>query len=123
MADQERSGEVNLRKSEPIGERSQFETADYLEETSAEFTAPNTYNRNSDREVRDNERESGGRGIAYTALALSIISLFVWPIFFGAIGIVLGFIARRRGSGTLGAWAIGIGAVAIIIGVFILPFF
>jgi hypothetical protein len=67
--------------------------------------------------------ETGGRGIAGLALALSILSLFVLPIVMGAAGIIIGFIARRRGATTLGAWAIGIGAVSIIVGMFILPFF
>jgi hypothetical protein len=66
---------------------------------------------------------TGGRGIAGLALALSILSLFVMPIILGAAGIIIGFIARRRGATTLGAWAIGIGAVSIIVGLFILPFF
>jgi hypothetical protein len=66
---------------------------------------------------------TGGRGIAGLALALSILSLFVLPIVLGAAGIIIGFIARRRGATTLGAWAIGIGAVSIIVGMFILPFF
>jgi hypothetical protein len=66
---------------------------------------------------------TGGRGIAGLALALSILSLFVMPIILGAVGIIIGFIARRRGATTLGAWAIGIGAVSIIVGMFILPFF
>ena len=41
----------------------------------------------------------------------------------GAAGIIIGFIARRRGATGLGAWAIGIGAVSIIVGIFILQFF
>jgi hypothetical protein len=66
---------------------------------------------------------TGGRGIGGLALALSILSLFVLPIVLGAAGIIIGFIARRRGATTLGAWAIGIGAVSIIVGMFVLPFF
>jgi hypothetical protein len=66
---------------------------------------------------------TSGRGIGGLALALSILSLFVLPIVLGAAGIIIGFIARRRGATTLGAWAIGIGAVSIIVGMFVLPFF
>jgi hypothetical protein len=36
---------------------------------------------------------------------------------------VLGFVARRRGAESLGAWAIGLGAISIIVGIFVLPFF
>lgn len=91
----------------------------YREETAAEIAAPAPVIRN-----RGSEEESttGGRGLAYSALALSILSLFILPVLFGAAGIVLGFMARRRGS-ELGTWAIGIGVISILIGIFILPFF
>ncbi|UII54889.1 hypothetical protein LS684_14660 [Cytobacillus spongiae] len=119
MADQERTNEkVDLRYLEDNESR----TADYVEETSAEIAAPMSYNR---RAVIEDERETAtaGRGMGFAALALSILSLFVLPVLFGAAGIVLGFLAHRRGSNTLGAWAIGIGAVSIVVGIFILPFF
>jgi hypothetical protein len=96
----------------------------FREETAAEIAAPVPVIRRSDRDRDDiRGKAEGGTGIAWAALALSILSLFVMPILFGAAGIVLGFIARRRGAEGLGAWAIGIGAVSIIIGIFILPFF
>lgn len=100
----------------------------YREETAAELTAPLSLNRDviRNRDSKDqvqDETEAGGKGIGFTALALSIISLFVLPILFGAVGIILGFVARRKGAESLGSWAIGIGAIAIIVGIFILPFF
>lgn len=95
---------------------------DYSEETSAEIAAPGVYNRSVDRD-EETETAAAGRGVGYAALALSILSLFVLPVLFGATGIVLGFIARRRGSESLGGWAIAIGAISIIVGMFILPFF
>jgi hypothetical protein len=95
---------------------------DFMEETSAEITAP--YRDNANRaDNRATEDATEGRGIGWLALTLSIISLFVLPVLLGAAGIILGFIARRRGAEGLGAWAIGIGVVSIIVGVFILPFF
>ncbi|GLB58218.1 DUF4190 domain-containing protein [Cytobacillus sp. NCCP-133] len=119
MADQERSNEeYDLRHSERIGEAN----TDYTEETSAEIAAPGVYDRRIDRE-EESETVAAGRGVGYAALALSILSLFVLPVLFGATGIVLGFIARRRGSESLGGWAIGIGAISIIVGMFVLPFF
>ncbi|MEY8742071.1 hypothetical protein AB9M62_21590 [Bacillales bacterium AN1005] len=45
------------------------------------------------------------------------------PIRSGIVGIVVGFVARRRGAVTLGSWAIALGALSIIIGRFIAPFF
>lgn len=91
----------------------------YQEETAAEIAAPAPVVR---RRGSDEETETGGRGLAYSALALSILSLFILPVLFGAAGIILGFMARRRGS-ALGTWAIGIGTISILVGIFILPFF
>ena len=125
MADQERTNNkvVDLRKKELNEDTTtRLGAADYLEETSAEMTAPVSFERRNNVEDRK-ETEASGRGIGFAALILSIISLFVAPILFGAAGIVLGFVARRRGAQGLGSWAIGIGAVSIIVGIFILPFF
>ncbi|MCL6571062.1 MAG: hypothetical protein K6T88_05185 [Bacillus sp. (in: Bacteria)] len=97
-------------------------SSEYKEEHAAEIAAPIPVIRRSEQnEVRD--RATGGTGMGTLAIALSILSLFVMPILFGAAGIVLGFVARRKGATRLGAWAIGLGAVSIVIGIFILPFF
>ncbi|MFT8320369.1 MAG: DUF4190 domain-containing protein [Bacillus sp. (in: firmicutes)] len=114
MADYNSNEEYDRRDREQHG----ISDEDFLEETSAEFAAPITYNND-----RDTEREKGGKGVGITALILSIISLFVWPIVLGAVGIVLGFVARRRGALSLGTWAISLGAISIIIGIFLAPFF
>ncbi|MEH7252575.1 hypothetical protein V7111_10665 [Neobacillus niacini] len=96
--------------------------SEYREETAAEIAAPVPLVQRRDRE-ESRERAEGGTGMGWAALVLSILSLFVMPILFGAAGIVIGFIARRRGAEGLGAWAIGIGALSIIVGIFVLPFF
>ncbi|QKN92751.1 DUF308 domain-containing protein [Bacillus amyloliquefaciens] len=95
----------------------------YSEETAAEIAEPY---RASDRTAdRDDNRDgvSEGRGIGYAALAISIISLFVLPVLLGACGIIVGYIARRRGAGALGGWAMGIGIVSLVLGIFITLFF
>jgi len=89
----------------------------FMEETAAEVAEPIRR-----REERDEERADGA-GLGWLALALSIIALFIWPILLGAAGIIVGFIARRRGAETLGAWAIGIGVIAILVRLFIMPFY
>lgn len=127
MADQDRNFEIHdLRHSTDIGEDDQYRSAEsgFREETAAEIAAPVTLRRERDYDHdRDRDRVDSGRGVGYAALALSVLSLFIMPILFGAAGIVLGFVARRRGAEASGSWAIGIGAVSIIIGIFILPFF
>ncbi|MCC5800179.1 DUF4190 domain-containing protein [Rossellomorea vietnamensis] len=95
---------------------------DYREETAAEFAAPMNVSRDFEDDAAEDATTSG-RVLGYSALALSILSLFILPVIMGAAGIVLGFVARRRGAEMLGAWAIGIGAVSIIVGLFVLPFF
>jgi hypothetical protein len=121
MADQQRDTEVrDYGRSAYIGEDIPNDPSEYREETAAEIAAPVPVIR---RKEHNDLRTEGGRSTGFVSLALSILSLFVMPILLGAAGIVLGFIARRQGAEGLGAWAIGIGAVSIIIGIFIIPFF
>lgn len=97
----------------------------YLEETSAEIAVPRS-NRGQASEGYDDSSYGigfGGTLVGTLALIASIISLFMMPFLLGIVGIVAGFIARSKGAKSLGTWAIGIGAVSIIVGIFILPFF
>ncbi|WP_243386308.1 DUF308 domain-containing protein [Bacillus kexueae] len=95
----------------------------YMEETAAELDLPfNAVDRDEDNQELDNGIDNS-RTMGYVGLALSVISLFVLPVLLGAAGIVVGFMARRRGSSTLGSWAIGIGIVSVVLGLFVLPFF
>lgn len=103
----------------------------YLEENAAEVAvAPPVLRSDRSREseeVFEEERSDvmgmSGRGLGFLGLALSILSLFFLPIIMGAAGIIVGFIARKRGAAGLGAWAIGIGIVSIVVGLFVLPLF
>ncbi|MGE7601207.1 hypothetical protein ACQKL5_01765 [Peribacillus sp. NPDC097675] len=94
----------------------------YQEETSAELATLPKENRRYNKRSEDSERTSNGAGVGAIALILSILSLFMMPFIMGILGIIFGFLARKRGS-SMGSWAIGIGAVSIIVGIFILPFF
>lgn len=102
---------------------------DYDEETAAEMAAPAGTVRRNDRTDYDRghteepAREGANRSTGYIALALSIIGLFILPVILGAAGIIVGFVARRKDAKTLGNWAIGIGIVAVLMGLFITPFF
>nr|WP_316572094.1 hypothetical protein [Neobacillus sp. YIM B06451] len=96
------------------------------EETAAEIAAPVPIRQNR-REERASEggmdQETAGGMLGFAALALSILSLFLMPVILGAAGIIVGFLAMRRGATKSGGWAIGIGAISLIIGIFITPFF
>jgi len=113
------------QKNVEIRERNDWgtTTSDYHEETATEV-APNINGRQGQLSgQRDANEETGGRVMGAIALALSLLALFYAPVLFGAAGIIVGFIARRRGASGLGNWAIGIGVVAMIIDLFIDPFF
>ncbi|MBY0096357.1 DUF4190 domain-containing protein [Mesobacillus maritimus] len=98
----------------------------HREETAAEIAAPVNLglNRGKDTTNQDQETKASGGIMGMSALAISILSLFVLPVILGITGVVLGFVARKRGGAKgLANWAIGIGAISIIIGMFVLPFY
>lgn len=102
------------------------ELENYETESAAEIAVPINMGRTNatvNTEADRGEAVGEGRGMGFLALALSIISLFILPVILGAAGIIVGFIARRRGATGTGAWAIGIGALSIILGIFVMPFF
>lgn len=57
----------------------------------------------------------------WIGLALSVISFFIVPVLFAAVGIVLGFIARRGEAKVLGSTAIAVGVISILVRLFLLP--
>jgi hypothetical protein len=99
-----------------------------IEETSAEIATPQYYNGMRETKLDTHHDRTSGVGYGGTlvgtiALIVSILSLFMMPFLLGIIGIIGGFISRSKGAKSLGSWAIGIGAVSIIVGIFISPFF
>ncbi len=93
------------------------------EEVASEITMDD---RNDDRDFdRDNDdlNINAHSVTGWIGLALSIISFFMFPIVFGIVGIVLGFIARARDAQWLGNTAIAVGVISIILRLFIRPMF
>lgn len=68
------------------------------------------------------EEEAGGTALGWTAIVLSIIALFFFPLLLGTVGAITGFFAYRNGARALGMWSIAIGLFAIVMGVFFIPF-
>ncbi|MFD1018774.1 hypothetical protein [Thalassobacillus hwangdonensis] len=62
-------------------------------------------------------------GMGWLAIVLVGISFFVAPVLLGGAGIILGFFAKRRGAETLGNTAIVIGAISILLSLFLAPLF
>lgn len=109
-----------------------YPIGDHQEETAAEFAptrgfiGERPFADGVDEETKANTKDdeaTEGRGVGAFAIVLSIISLFFLPVILGAAGIIVGFIARRNGATGVGNWAIGIGAVSIIVTLFFSPFF
>lgn len=100
--------------------------ADLDEETAAEVSpvvdSPKPIQ--SDQEVPEMEQEEVGRtALGWTALILSILALFFFPVLLGLSGAITGFFAYRTGARTLGVWSIAIGLFALVMGLFLMPYF
>jgi hypothetical protein len=63
------------------------------------------------------------RAWGWSALVVSILSLFVLPILFGTAGVILGIIAFFRGNRSLGGWSMAISLVSIFTSVILVPYF
>lgn len=121
---------IELERNERDDETRDLRAEEYQEETAAEV-APTTGfvgSRPFEEEYEGLDENEGddvtaGRGVGTFAIVLSVLSLFFLPILLGAAGIIVGFISRRNGARALGNWAIGIGALSIILTVFFSPFF
>jgi hypothetical protein len=63
------------------------------------------------------------RAWGWSALVVSILSLFVSPVFFGPAGVILGIIAFFRGNRSLGGWSMAISLVSIFTSFILVPYF
>ncbi|WP_051330840.1 hypothetical protein [Aneurinibacillus terranovensis] len=95
---------------------------DFKEETAAEI-APGrpTLVYPQKKEMADTQNRTG-TGIGTLALVLSLLSFFVMPFLLGIVGFVLGYAAARRGAAS-GRWAMGLSAVAVLLTLFLRPFY
>ncbi|MFS0644022.1 DUF4190 domain-containing protein [Siminovitchia sp. 179-K 8D1 HS] len=92
-------------------------TDEQQEETAAELVPDFT--------VEESNRANEGfspRMIAYTSLALGIVSLFVLPGILGIAGALLSIPAMIRGEKLIGGWAVSIAAFSLFLHYFFLPF-
>ncbi len=93
-------------------------------ETAAEVAPPANTRIEPRSPVSEPETENNpGGGMGMTALGLSILSLFLLPYLVAPIGIIVGYLAFRRGARTMGIWAMVIGAIAILGAMVIYPYF
>lgn len=93
------------------------------EETAAELSAVRDANEHVSEEKDEDFDIEVNNTVGWVAIALSVISFFWLPILFGAAGIITGFIARSRNANVLGNIAIAAGVIAILMSLFIRPFY
>lgn len=104
--------ENNKRSNvQPAPHRGVDKTSHRREEEYATEIIPDTHENNSKAEANST--------YGWIGIVLSFLSFLVWPLLFSAAGIILGFMSRSKGADTLGNIAIGIGAVSLIIRLFI----
>ncbi|WP_282941493.1 hypothetical protein [Paenibacillus sp. RC67] len=62
----------------------------------------------------DGERtQDKSRWLGYTALAVSVLSMFMFPTLFGSAAIVLGGISYMKGMKALGVWSVILGLISL----------
>lgn len=69
------------------------------------------------------QAEIGRTALGWTALVLSVMALFFFPVLLGSAGAITGFFAYRNGARTLGMWSMALGILAILIGLFFIPYY
>ena len=92
---------------------------DFNEETSSELVDHDVQDLEVDAEESDDMDIKSVYG--WSAIALSVLSFFIVPFLFAVLGIIVGFVARYNRALILGNTAIAIGALSIIVRLFILP--
>ena len=114
---EEENNQTGLEKN---GERSS-----YNEETGSELAQINANDASYDEPERDGKIDNTNRGLwmGFASLIVGIIALFTSPVLFGAIAIILGFIARKSESSKAGSWGIGLGILSVVLGLIVFPFF
>jgi hypothetical protein len=71
----------------------------------------------------DGIAEPISRTWGWSALVVSILSLFIMPVTFGSVGVVLGIIAFFRGNRVLGGWSIAISLISIFTALVLVPYY
>jgi len=139
---EERSNELRLDE-EPFEEHEQVKNEDAEpalgvndppddEETAGELAPPVPGNRDAgltnpeadrpDVNAESEVDEQGGTWMSVTGIVASILAMFMLPYVLGIVGIIMGYLGFRAGARTSGAWAIGLGVLAILGTLILRPF-
>ncbi|MEX2462425.1 MAG: hypothetical protein WD469_14190 [Paenibacillaceae bacterium] len=88
------------------------------EEYATELAEPMKHDAQSDGDAEPISRIWG-----WSAMVVSILSLFIFPIIMGSAGSILGIIAVFKGTRMLGGWSIAIGLVSIFTALILVPYY
>jgi hypothetical protein len=88
------------------------------EEYATELAAPI-----SQDSLNKTSAESIDRTWGWSAMVVSIISLFILPVVMGSAGVALGIIAIIRGNRMLGGWSIAISLISIFTSLILVPYY
>lgn len=91
----------------------------FNEETASELIDHDVEGLEVDAEENDDADIKSVYG--WSAIALSVLSFFIMPFLFAILGIIVGFVARSNRALILGNTAIVIGALSVVVRLFILP--
>ncbi len=66
------------------------------------------------REEYDSDEGVSRSSIGLIGVILSVVSFFILPYILAPIGIILGYIGFRKGSYSIGFWAMGLGVIGLL---------
>lgn len=89
------------------------ENEDHFEEEYAAEIAPNGVPYDGRRE--EGTTKAGGATAGFIALALAVLALFVFPVLFGLLAVLIGIYAYNRGATVTGGIAAVMGGVIAIV--------
>jgi|GEM_PF-583084 len=117
----------NDARKAAVTQATRYETA---AEIATPLRRPQTANRTTQADNRTYQKaeepareNNPGGGLGMVGLGLSILSLFLLPYLIAPVGIILGYLAFRRGARTMGIWSMVIGAAAILGAMVFYPYY
>ncbi|PGZ96009.1 imidazole glycerol phosphate synthase [Bacillus pseudomycoides] len=89
-----------------------YENEDHFEEEYAAEIAPNGVPYDGREDGRTKE---GGATAGFIALAIAVLSLFIFPVLFGLLAVLVGIYAYNRGATVTGGIAAVMGGVVALV--------
>jgi hypothetical protein len=100
----------------------------FREETASEMAPGTSVSMGRTRQVKQQQRQQQrerreGAGLGMLGLILAILAFFMMPLLMGISGFIIGLVAATRGATGTGGWAMGLSAAAVLLTLFLRPFY